>query len=100
VAERCGRGDPRYFVNKYGRFRTREAAQQYGAFFELFMGALRRFAVEKRDHNEGSEPECPLPERTDAIGRSADTVLFGNHTLPRKSSISPQHLSANAAWRG
>jgi hypothetical protein len=39
VAERCSLRDPRHFFNKHVRFRSREAAQQDGAFFELLVGA-------------------------------------------------------------
>jgi hypothetical protein len=99
VAERCGRRDPRHFVNKHGRFRSREAAQQHGAFFELLFGALRRIAVEKRGHK--AVPSLKAPYWKERTHRTlGDTVLCCNHILRQKQSIFHRSAPANAVWRG
>jgi hypothetical protein len=99
VAERSRLRDPRHTVNKHRRLGSREAAQQHGAFFELFLEARQQLAVEKRDHN--AVPSLKSLSRQERTHRTlGDTVLCCNHTLPRKQSIFHRSASSNAVWRG
>jgi hypothetical protein len=97
VAEWCGMRDRRHFVDKRGCFGSRKAAQQHGAFFELFLGALRRITVEKRDHNAVPSVKATLPEATNPLDArryhsvlqthsTAKTIDFHRKRSPRTPS--------------